>query len=110
MNIQIIGTKKCRDTQKAERYFKERNIKYQFRDLNIKGVSQGELDNIKRVYDAETLIDTQGKQYKKRNLSYMVFDVEKELLDDPLLFKTPIVRNGKEVTVGFMPETWKRWE
>ena len=49
MNIQIMGTKKCRDTQKAERYFRERNIQYQFRDLTIKGVSKGELENIKRV-------------------------------------------------------------
>ncbi len=110
MNIQIIGTKKCRDTQKAERYFKERNIQYQFRDLTIKGVSKGELENIKRVYDIEDLIDRESKQFSKRNLAYMVFDIEEELLEDPLLFRTPIVRNGKDVTVGFKPETWKKWE
>ena len=110
MNIQIIGTKKCRDTQKAERYFKERNIQYQFRDLTIKGVSKGELENIKRVYDIEDLIDREGKQFSKRNLAYMVFDIEEELLEDPLLFKTPIVRNGKQATMGFEPDVWKTWE
>ncbi|MBL1214866.1 MAG: ArsC family transcriptional regulator [Ignavibacteriae bacterium] len=110
MNIQIMGTKKCRDTQKAERYFKERNIQYQFRDLTIKGVSKGELENIKRVYDIEHLIDKEGKQFNKRNLAYMVFDIEEELLEDPLLFKTPIVRNGKQSTIGFEPDVWKTWE
>jgi arsenate reductase-like glutaredoxin family protein len=110
MNIQIIGTKKCRDTQKAERYFKERNIQYQFRDLSIKGVSKGELQNIKRVYDIEELIDKEGKQFSKRNLAYMVIDIEEELLEDPLLFKTPIVRNGKQATIGFEPDVWKTWE
>ena len=110
MNIQIIGTKKCRDTQKAERYFRERNIQYQFRDLTIKGVSKGELENIKRVYDIEDLIDKEGKQFNKRNLAYMVFDIEEELLEDPLLFKTPIVRNGKQATIGFEPDVWKAWK
>lgn len=110
MNIQIMGTKKCRDTQKAERYFKERNIQFQFRDLTIKGVSKGELENIKRVYNIEELIDREGKQFNKRNLAYMVFDIEEELLEDPLLFKTPIVRNGKQATIGFEPDVWKTWE
>jgi arsenate reductase len=110
MNIQIMGTKKCRDTQKAERYFKERNIQFQFRDLTIKGVSKGELENIKRVYNIEELIDREGKQFNKRNLGYMVFDIEEELLEDPLLFKTPIVRNGKQATIGFEPDVWKSWE
>ncbi len=36
MNIQIFGTKKCNDTKKAERFFKERGIKYQFIDMKEK--------------------------------------------------------------------------
>lgn len=109
MNIQVIGTKKCKDSQKAERFFKERGIKFQYRDLNEKGISKGELENIKRVFDIEELIDKEGKQFKKRNMEYMVYDTEKELLEDPLLFKTPIVRNGKEVTLGHQPEVWREW-
>ena len=109
MNIQIFGTKKCKDSQKAERFFKERGIKFQYRDLTQKGISKGELESIKRVYDVDDLIDTEGKEYKKRNLQYMVFDTEEELLEDPLLFKTPIVRNGKEVTIGLQPEIWEKW-
>ena len=109
MNVQIFGTKGCSDTRKAERYFKERRIPFHFRDLNEKGIAKGELDNITRAIPLEELVDREGKQFKKRNLQYMVFDLEDELLNDPLLFKTPIVRNGKEVTVGYKPEVWKSW-
>lgn len=110
MNIQIFGTKKCNNTKKADRYFKERGIKVHFRDLNEKGISKGELDNISRVIDLEDLIDPESKQYKKRGMQYMVFDIGEELLEDPLLLKTPIVRNGNKVTVGYQPDIWKEWE
>ncbi|MCX6169261.1 MAG: ArsC family transcriptional regulator [Ignavibacteriales bacterium] len=109
MNVQIFGTKGCSETRKAERYFKERRITFHFRDLNEKGIAKGELENITRVIPLDDLIDRDGKQFKKRNLQFMVFDLEEELLNDSLLFKTPIVRNGKEVTVGYRPEVWKGW-
>lgn len=109
MNIQIIGTKSCSDTRKAERYFKERRIPFHFRDLNEKGLAKGELDNICRKIPLENLIDKEGKQYKKRNMQYMKFDIEEELLNDPLLLRTPIIRNGGEVTIGYQPDIWKKW-
>jgi Spx/MgsR family transcriptional regulator len=110
MNIQIFGTKKCNNTKKAQRFFKERGIKFHFRDLTEKGLSNGELQNISRVIDLEDLIDTEGKQYKKRGMQFMVFNIEEELLEDPLLLKIPIVRNGKNVTIGYQPDVWKNWE
>ena len=109
MNIQIFGIKGSSDTRKAERFFKERRITFHFRDLNEKGISNGELENIKRVIPVEELIDKEGKQYQKRNLSYMVFDIEEELLNDSLLFKMPIVRNGRLATAGYQPDIWKEW-
>lgn len=109
MNIQIFGTKKCRETQKAERFFKERNIKYHFRDLSEKGISPGELNNIGQVIPVSDLIDKEGKEFKKRQLEWKVYDPETELLEHPLLFKTPIVRNGKLAAVGFQPEIYKEW-
>lgn len=109
MNIQIIGTKKCKETQKAERFFKERRITFHFRDLAEKGLTKGELENISRVIPFEELIDTEGKRYKERGMQYMKFDIEVELLNDSLLLKTPIVRNGNLVTVGYQPEVWKKW-
>jgi arsenate reductase len=110
MNIQIFGTKKCQDTRKAERYFKERSISVQFINLTEKGLSKGELNSIKAAVGLEAMMDTGGKQYQKRNLKYMVHDIEEELLNDPMLLKTPIVRNGRKATIGYRPEVWKDWQ
>ena len=41
MNIQIFGSSKCFDTKKAERWFKERRIKYQYIDLPKKASPWG---------------------------------------------------------------------
>ena len=109
MNIQIIGTKKCKETQKAERYFKERRIPFHFRDLTEKGLAKGELNNISRVIPLNELIDRESKRFKDRGMLFMVFDIEEELLSDPLLLKTPIVRNEKLVTVGYQSDVWKEW-
>ncbi len=110
MNIQIFGTKKCQDTRKAERYFKERKIPFQFVDLTVRGLSKGELDKVRAaVGGLENLIDKSGKEYAKRNLKYLVHDVEEMLLMHPLLLRTPIVRNGAKATVGYCPETWMGW-
>lgn len=109
MNIQIIGTKKCKETQKTERYFKERSILFHFRDLTEKGLAKGELDNITRVISLEDLIDKEGKRFKDRGMQFMVYDIEEELLSDPLLLKTPIVRNERSVTIGYKPEVWQDW-
>jgi arsenate reductase (glutaredoxin) len=107
--IQIFGTKKCKDTQKAIRFFKERGIPVHFVDLVEKGISPGELRNVSRVVPIDGLIDKDGKEFAKRNLQYMKFDIETELLEDPLLLKTPIVRFGQKATVGYDPDSWKAW-
>jgi len=110
MTIQIIGTKKCKETQKAERYFKERRIPFYFRDLTEKGLAKGELDNITRVISLEDLIDNESKRFKDRGMQFMVYDIKEELLNDPLLLKTPIVRNERLVTIGYKPDVWKVWK
>jgi arsenate reductase len=111
MNIQIFGLKNCQDTRKAERYFKERRIKYQFINLAEKGLSKGELNSVKAaVGGLENLTDAAGKRYQQRNLKYLVYDPETELLNDPLLLKTPIVRNGRLATVGYLPDVWTKWQ
>ena len=109
MNIQIIGTKKCKETQKAERFFKERRIPYYFRDLSEKGLAKGELENICRIVPLDELIDRQGKRFKDRGMQFMVFNIEEELLEDSLLLKTPIVRNERLAIVGYHPDVWKEW-
>lgn len=112
MNIQCFGKKKCFDTQKTERFFKERKIKYQFIDLKIKGLSKGELKSVKNAVGLNNLINTKSKDYKKLNLDQIRGEETKEeiLLENPQLLNTPIVRNGKEATVGYAPEIWTTWE
>lgn len=113
MNIQIYGKAKCFDTKKAERYFKERRIKYQFVDLVKFGMSKGEFNNIlKAVGDFDELLDKNSKAYENNFIEYLATKEAKEekLLENQSAFKTPIVRNGKQVTVGYKPEIWKDWE
>lgn len=112
MNIQIFGVKKCFDTQKAERYFKERKIKYQFIDLNQKALSKRELESVRAAVGLKNLIDEKSKEYVKFNIAQIRSDSVKEelLLNNPKLYKTPIVRNGKQASVGYVPEIWETWE
>lgn len=109
MVIQIFGTLKCMDTQKAIRFFKERKIQPHFVDLKEKAITKGELDNISRVISLEDLLDKDCKEFKKNGMQYMVYDFEEKLLENPLLFKTPIVRYEKKATLGYEPEIWKNW-
>lgn len=112
MNIQIFGIKKCFDTKKAERYFKERRIKYQFIDLTEKGLSKGELQSVKSSLGLNNLFNPGSKAYSKLNLDKISGSSVREelLLNNPSLYKTPIVRNGKQATVGYTPEVWDSWE
>ena len=110
MNIQIFGTLKCQDTRKAQRYFKERGIPFQFVDITEKGLSKGELGSLKTAVGIESLIDSAGKAYARKNLKYLAYDIEEELLKDALLLKTPVVRNGRDATVGYQPDVWKTWK
>ncbi len=109
VNIQIIGTPKCKDTNKAMRFFKERGNKPHFVDLRERPLSKGELENIKRTIPEEDLLDRESKEYIKSGLAYMVFDISEKLLENPLLLRTPIVRMGSQVTVGNEPKIWKQW-
>ncbi len=107
--IQIFGTKKCKDSRKAERFFKERRVQFQFIDLKQKDISPGELRSICQSVAIEDLIETEGKEYENRGLRYMKFDIEEELMENPALYKTPIVRTKGKATVGYQPDVWKEW-
>lgn len=113
MNIQIFGKKKCFETKKAERYFKERKIKYQFIDILDKGLSKKEYESVKRALKGvDALIDSSSPYYASLYIEHQQSEQAKEakLLAEPQLFKTPIVRNGNQATVGYQPEIWKTWE
>lgn len=112
MNIQIFGKAKCFDTKKAERFFKERGVKYQFIDVVKYGMSKGEYNSVKNaVGGMRQLIDEKSKAYEDNYCAYLADEaaVEEKLLEHPDMFRTPIVRNGKKATVGYCPDVWKTW-
>lgn len=113
MNIQIFGTKKSFDTKKAQRYFKERRIKFQFIDLREKEMSKGELQSVMRaVGGLDALIDPKAKDQDTVALITYLAESQQfdKLLENQQILREPIVRNGKQATVGYEPDTWKTWE
>ena len=113
MNIQIFGSTKSSDSRKAERYFKERRIKYQFIDMKKYGMSGGEFDSVLRaVGGIEKLVGWDGKDPDLDLIRYMADqrDQEDRVFENQGLIKLPVVRNGKQATVGYCPETWATWK
>ncbi len=113
MNIQIFGTKKCFDTKKAERYFKERGIKYQFIDMKEKGMSKGEFTSVlQSAGGIDNMIDEKAKDKDTLTLMKYLSDSDKteKLFENQHLIKTPVVRNGKKAVIGYHPEIWEEWD
>ena len=113
MNIQIFGKSKCFDTKKAERWFKERRIKFQSIDLIKYGMSGKEFDSVLRaVGGIDQLTDWSSKSPEVTLMKYMDDPRAREdkVFDNPELMKTPVVRNGKQATAGYCPEIWETWE
>ena len=110
MNIQIFGRSKCFDTKKAQRYFKERRIKFQDIDMNRYGMSRGEFTSVRQAVGLDNMIDPKAKDAEI--LKYLAYDADREekLFDNQQWIKTPVVRNGRKATVGYCPEVWKDWE
>ena len=110
MNIQIFGKAKCFDTKKAERYFKERRIKYQYIDILKYGMSRGELSSVRNAVGLDAMINKDDADYPL--IQYLASDDARldKLYEEPYLINTPIVRNGKAATVGYCPDVWKTWE
>ncbi|MCL2634925.1 MAG: arsenate reductase family protein [Oscillospiraceae bacterium] len=109
MNIQIFGKVKCFDTKKAERYFKERGVKFQSIDILQKGLSKGELNSVIMAVGVDLLVSQKCEEYHL--FKYLTDEGKLEkLLECPKLFNTPIVRNGKSATVGYCPDVWKKWD
>lgn len=106
--MQIFGTKKCSGTRKAERFFRDRGISYHFVDLGERKPSRGELESIRRGANGKSLINPESASYKKRGMAYMDFDEIEELLEDPLLLTTPVVREGNRCVLGVDEGAWKK--
>ncbi len=110
MAYQLMGTAKCKETQKAQRWLKERKVEFHFLDLDKKPLSPGELDNIAGAQGGPgNLVDTSSSIFQKAGLKYMDYDPRTELLEKPGLVKTPILREGKRSLVGFDPQKYKEF-
>lgn len=112
MNVQIFGTAKSFDTKKAERWFKERRIAYQFIDMKRFGLSGREFDSVLRaVGGVDKLVDWEGKNPDLDLLRYLGSETAREdkVYENQALIRLPVVRCGKKATVGYAPETWKQW-
>ena len=113
MNIQIFGTKKSSDTRKAERFFKERGIRFQSVDMKEKGLSKGEFQSVlQAVGGLEEMIDQNAKDKDLLLLIRYLAEEDRaqKVLENQCVLKLPIVRNGRQATVGYQPEVWKKWE
>lgn len=113
MNIQIFGTKKSFDSKKAERYFKERGIKYQFIDMKEKGLSKGEFNSVcQAVGGYEKLIDPDCRDKDLLALIRYIAEEDRveKILENQKILKVPIVRNGKQAAIGYEPDVWKEWK
>lgn len=113
MNIQIFGTKKSFDSKKAERYFKERGIKYQFIDMKEKGLSKGEFNAVcQAVGGYEKLIDSDCRDKDLLALIRYIAEEDRveKILENQKILKVPIVRNGKQAAIGYEPDVWKEWK
>ena len=113
MNIQVFGTKKSFDTKKAQRYFKERRIPFQFVDLREKGLSKGELQSVVRAAGGiDALLDEKAKDQDTLALVQHLVESQRfeKLLENQQVLREPIVRNGRQATVGYAPDVWKGWE
>ena len=112
MNIQIYGLSKCFDTKKAERYFKERRIPFQRIDLAKVGLSPREFETVRNAVGLDAMINTKSKDFEASFIAHLAYeqDIVDKLFENPKLLATPIVRNGKQVTIGYHPEIWNKWE
>lgn len=110
VNVQIFGKSKCFETKKAQRYFKERRIKFQDIDVVKYGMSRGEFNSVCQAIGFENMVDIKAKD--SEIFQYLAYDNDKldKLYENQYMLKTPIVRNGKKATVGYCPDVWKSWE
>ena len=86
------------DTQKAERFFKERRVSYQRVDVLKYGIGKRELESVAAAYRESVIAYTQSRD-----------SILAGLMEKPQLLKLPIVRDGRRATVGYCPEIWEAW-
>lgn len=118
--IQVFGINKNFDVKKAQMFFKERRIPFQFIDLKEKEMSQGEFDSVvsaisktsgSELSAIEKMIDSKSKDYS--SIQFLDDSEKKTKLfeNQATLLKLPVCRNGKDkATVGLDTKIWESWK
>lgn len=112
MEVQIFGVRKSADTRKALRFFSERRVKTHFVDLNERPASAGELRRFVQKFGLDRLIDRDSARYQALGLQHARLSDERwleKLMDEPLLLRMPLVRNGNALTIGLAEGDWAGW-
>ena len=109
--IQIYISRKNFDVQKAQRFFKERRIPFQEMDLKKHRLGQREVETMARAVGLQNLIDREDSRVRSHPACYYNKDSDllEAVLENPWLLRSPIVRDGSRVTVGYAPEVWESW-
>jgi arsenate reductase-like glutaredoxin family protein len=112
MDVQIFGVKKSADTRKAQRFFAERRVKVHFVDLIERAAAPGELKRFAQKFGIGALIDRESRRYAELGLAHARLSDERwldKLVEEPLLLRMPLVRNGNQLTLGAAEAEWKTW-
>ena len=112
MNVQVFGFKNCQDTRKALRFFSERRLTVHFVDLDERPAARGELRRFQEKFGAAAVINREHPRFRALGLHVSGSSPERILeraLTEPRLLRTPLVRGGNRVSLGYAPEDWKGW-
>jgi arsenate reductase (glutaredoxin) len=112
MDVQIFGWKKSADTRKALRFFAERRIRTHFVDLREKPASVGELRRFVQKFGVDAVLDRESGRFLDLGLAHSQLSDKRwleKMSEEPLVLRVPLVRRGKELTVGAQEDVWKEW-
>lgn len=112
MEVQIFGVRNNAEVRKAERFFKERRIKVHFVDFKQRNPSEGELRRFFQKFGEEELIDREAKRFEALGLRTAYYGDARWIeiaSEEPLILRQPLVRCGKNLSVGHAEEEWRRW-
>lgn len=114
LEVQIFGLKKSDSTRKAERFFKERRFKIHMVDLLERPIAKGEITRFAQKAGGQlrTLLETSGKTYQSLGLEHLILSEERlleQIQNHPDILILPLVRFGKNLSIGEAQEIWKGW-
>lgn len=112
MQLQVLGHPKSRTSRKAQRFFAERNVTVTYNDLRKRAPTPGELRKWVERFGVDGVVDRDSAAYRDAGMGYVAGDVDtwlRHFSRTPLLLRLPLVRCGRELSVGDDPQAWQRF-